>query len=205
MKRKSVIAALALVASVMAAMSVLVMPAHASVLTVDITGSGSGFLGGFFTDAPFDFHLVGTTSGGNAVDLTTATLTVNSSTVSFSNPTQIGLNFIPDFAFFRQTAGPNLIQLTFSPADFLALQNTSGPFSFTSTHQIATSDFHGIPTSGGELGFTAFTTDVTLAGTDVQTGVPELSTWAMMLIGFGGIGFVAYRRSRRDDRALASA
>jgi hypothetical protein len=26
-------------------------------------------------------------------------------------------------------------------------------------------------------------------------GVPELSTWAMMLIGFAGIGFAAYRRS----------
>jgi hypothetical protein len=29
------------------------------------------------------------------------------------------------------------------------------------------------------------------------SGVPELSTWAMMLIGFGGIGFVAYRRTRK--------
>jgi hypothetical protein len=33
---------------------------------------------------------------------------------------------------------------------------------------------------------------VTLAG-----GVPELSTWAMMLIGFAGIGFMAYRRSSK--------
>jgi hypothetical protein len=27
--------------------------------------------------------------------------------------------------------------------------------------------------------------------------VPELSTWAMMLIGFAGVGFVAYRRTRK--------
>jgi hypothetical protein len=26
------------------------------------------------------------------------------------------------------------------------------------------------------------------------TGIPELSTWAMMMVGFAGIGFVAYRR-----------
>jgi hypothetical protein len=28
------------------------------------------------------------------------------------------------------------------------------------------------------------------------TGVPELSTWAMMLLGFAGLGFVAYRRTK---------
>jgi PEP-CTERM motif-containing protein len=30
--------------------------------------------------------------------------------------------------------------------------------------------------------------------------VPEPSTWAMMLIGFAGIGFAGYRRSRRRVR-----
>ena len=34
------------------------------------------------------------------------------------------------------------------------------------------------------------------------SGVPEPSTWAMMLIGFAGIGFMAYRRSQR---ALSAA
>jgi len=31
-----------------------------------------------------------------------------------------------------------------------------------------------------------------------QGAVPEPSTWAMMILGFAGIGFVAYRRSRKD-------
>ena len=36
--------------------------------------------------------------------------------------------------------------------------------------------------------------------------VPEPSTWAMMLFGFAGIGFMAYRRSRKDQGlALAAA
>jgi hypothetical protein len=30
----------------------------------------------------------------------------------------------------------------------------------------------------------------------VATSVPEPSTWAMMLLGFAGLGFAAYRRSR---------
>lgn len=29
--------------------------------------------------------------------------------------------------------------------------------------------------------------------------VPEPSTWAMMILGFAGVGFMAYRRSRRGD------
>ena len=38
------------------------------------------------------------------------------------------------------------------------------------------------------------------------TAAPELSTWVMMLIGFGGIGLLAYRRSRNNNgRAPASA
>lgn len=33
--------------------------------------------------------------------------------------------------------------------------------------------------------------------------VPELSTWIMMLLGFAGVGFVAYRRQRKANPALA--
>jgi hypothetical protein len=37
-------------------------------------------------------------------------------------------------------------------------------------------------------------------------GVPEPSTWAMMILGFAGVGFMAYRRSRKDQGlALAAA
>jgi hypothetical protein len=32
---------------------------------------------------------------------------------------------------------------------------------------------------------------------EVTSAVPELSSWAMMLIGFAGIGFMAYRRQRK--------
>jgi hypothetical protein len=39
---------------------------------------------------------------------------------------------------------------------------------------------------------------------DLTTAVPEPSTWAMMLIGFVGIGFMTYRRSRKSE-ALAAA
>ena len=31
----------------------------------------------------------------------------------------------------------------------------------------------------------------------VQTAVPEMSTWAMMILGFAGVGFMAYRRTTK--------
>jgi len=35
-------------------------------------------------------------------------------------------------------------------------------------------------------------------------GVPEPTTWAMMLLGFAGVGFMAYRR-RNQGAALTAA
>jgi hypothetical protein len=41
-----------------------------------------------------------------------------------------------------------------------------------------------------------FSTNQYGAGTFTVTAVPEASTWAMMVLGFGGVGFMAYRRKR---------
>jgi hypothetical protein len=35
--------------------------------------------------------------------------------------------------------------------------------------------------------------------------LPEPSTWAMMLIGFAGIGFMTYRQTKRNTTALGTA
>jgi hypothetical protein len=59
------------------------------------------------------------------------------------------------------------------------------------------------------IGFTGFAADglssATISGVSlsndgtVTSAVPEPSTWAMMFIGFAGLGFLSYRRSRRTD------
>jgi hypothetical protein len=41
-------------------------------------------------------------------------------------------------------------------------------------------------------------------GNGLASGVPELSTWAMMLIGFAGLGFAAYRQSKKSLTFLRS-
>jgi hypothetical protein len=46
---------------------------------------------------------------------------------------------------------------------------------------------------------------VTYDYTPAVSSVPEPSTWAMMLIGFAGIGFVTYRRTKKNMTALAAA
>jgi hypothetical protein len=41
-------------------------------------------------------------------------------------------------------------------------------------------------------------------GVALSNSVPEPSTWAMMLVGFAGLGFVSYRASRRGAARLAA-
>jgi phospholipase/lecithinase/hemolysin len=43
-----------------------------------------------------------------------------------------------------------------------------------------------------------------IADAFIAQAVPELSTWAMLILGFGGVGFMAYRR-RQNGSALAAA
>jgi hypothetical protein len=38
-----------------------------------------------------------------------------------------------------------------------------------------------------------------------QNGVPELSTWAMIIFGFAGVGFMGYRRTRKNDAPFVVA
>jgi hypothetical protein len=47
--------------------------------------------------------------------------------------------------------------------------------------------------------------NMTGSGSLVSGAVPEPSTWALMLIGFAGIGFVTCRRTKTNTTALAAA
>jgi hypothetical protein len=61
-----------------------------------------------------------------------------------------------------------------------------------------------------EFSFAAPVTSVTFSSTQnslevasVSSGVPEPSTWAMMLIGFTGLGYAAYRKTKTKRMAFA--
>ena len=70
--------------------------------------------------------------------------------------------------------------ISFYNPDGLALESYSGGSG------LLYQEGHGLVV-GASAGFV-------LSGDTVTVGVPEPSTWAMMLIGFAGIGFAAYRR-----------
>jgi hypothetical protein len=82
------------------------------------------------------------------------------------------------------------------------------PFSYLANYpapQISGSFNYNVQTVFGFDSYTHFATDpfpesVTLS---IGGGVPEPSTWAMMILGFAGIGFMAFRR--RPNTALMAA
>ena len=61
---------------------------------------------------------------------------------------------------------------------------------FALPSQFAASPLTTITFSGGNGGGEPF-----LAAVTVSSAVPEPATWAMMLLGFAGLGFAGYRRS----------
>jgi choice-of-anchor C domain-containing protein len=74
---------------------------------------------------------------------------------------------------------------------------TSNSFSFVALGSSETITF----TSTSSADFSAFGPALDLVSV---SAVPEASTWAMMLIGFAGLGLVAYRRARRTTPAIAA-
>jgi hypothetical protein len=75
------------------------------------------------------------------------------------------------------------------------LYGITDTLSYTTIGQASGEQFTKLFTSAnGEL----------IRGVSFAPTVPEPSTWAMMLLGFGGLGFAGYRRARHD-RAAAQA
>jgi hypothetical protein len=55
----------------------------------------------------------------------------------------------------------------------------------------------GISVGPNDAGASVTFSNISLTDTQEVQAVPEPSTWAMMFIGFAGLGFVSYRRSQR--------
>ncbi len=80
------------------------------------------------------------------------------------------------------------------------------------------SDVNGLITAAGDaapLGFAlsflnpgdANNQTLVTESTDLSrtSPVPEPSTWALMLLGFAGLGYAAFRRRRKEDLSLSMA
>jgi hypothetical protein len=150
--------------------------------------SGAGTLTGSFT-------LDTTTNTSYAVDLTVVGAGgVNSG--SLTDPTRFGTG--------TYEVAPSVTDATYNDGDpalqvFLTYP-TGGGALFNGGFGSSSVGSYFSPTCGGEIcGFPLSGT--VLNGNAVTSAVPEPSTWAMMLLGFAGVGFMAYRRKSKPATA----
>ena len=105
--------------------------------------------------------------------------------------------------FFVENSGAQIFSLTSS----IPLSLTS-PFTYTVQAGDTSSGSFRYRTFDSSGFFELVQADLspTTLTVTVAESVPEPSTWAMMTLGFAGVGFIAYRRSRKDQGlALAAA
>jgi hypothetical protein len=76
---------------------------------------------------------------------------------------------------------------------------TEGSFSLPSTYEYY---FFGLDTNDTHWGDNVLLASLTGTPTNLTTPVPESSTWAMLILGFFGIGFVSYRQKGKPALRL---
>ena len=151
--------------------------------------------------------------GGGPLTSGTGVLTLNETSLGNLNEstptagesldaTVAGIHFIVNSSSFLQwninLAGGIFNNLGITSAHSAA---TGTPFLLTSGGNSGGNPGYQVQVVGanGIVNFANFT-----IGAPIMTGVPEPSTWAMMILGFFGLGFMAYRR-RNQNPALSAA
>ena len=151
-------------------------------ITPALSSASSSFYDGFFT------HLQLLNNTGNT-SLTQGTfgITVNGTT-TFKYTTSFNADTGP-FGFDEpKIAGTNLDDEANATLITKITLFADAGFSFKEVKQMDWS-----PCTGAGSGCFSRSVD----------GVPEPSTWAMMILGFAGVGFIAYRRKRQGAFRLA--
>jgi hypothetical protein len=177
-------------------------PASAATIEYIFSGTASWTLGGVdFADAPFTLTYVAdttniTSGGGEFTNTGVGTFVSGATTVHMTGD-------VDDVIIFGASDTMGFGQVVFSPfnvADEAIVNSAFGGGYNLSTAFPLTTGFLNPPTAatystdGGALVFT----DASFGSVSFEAigGVPEPSTWAMMLLGFAGLGFAGYRQRR---------
>jgi hypothetical protein len=191
----------------LAASLAMATAAQGAVMTYTISGAGSGSLGGVtFTDAAFDILLVGDTN--NLLDFgfgPPAIVPLESATVriagladaGLTESTRFGLNRGINVFFFARHdgfgSGLDLFDFHVTDAQEMAF-DYSAPYGPVPGFDIYLAQFQGVGTSQGSLTFQAASGVTFFSAAVASAAVPEPGAWAMMIVGFGGIGALLRRR-----------
>jgi hypothetical protein len=174
----------------------LVSPSIASIYNVNLSGWGGSVVGTIETDGT-----IGALQGGNIVDYSlTVSIGSDSSLISGTGPTLSS-------AFFANATSTSLF-FDFGPnSKYLLFGAISGPpFSWVCFSGSAAGCGHGNVqirvNASAIIDSGSFYQGLTEIGV---AAVPEPSTWAMIILGFAGVGAMAYRRSRKDQGAALAA
>jgi hypothetical protein len=166
-------------------------PASAETLTFDWTLAGTAASNGGFGTNGSGSGTFTVTTGANGDLITGVTGTLGGNAVTLAVVGTSGsdnLLFPVGTTFDGGTSVVDLdtngIVLETSPTNAIRIFGAGSPFS------IGTVSGNDIFETGGNVGFGVGTMSVT----EVTAAVPEPSTWAMMILGFFGVGFMAYRR-----------
>jgi hypothetical protein len=165
--------------------------------------SGAGYAAvvdhGYPIYTPTKPNIIGGTTAGGNLDYT-ATIVAS----FFIGNTSI-LATTGSVSILGDMLGLNFGTVTLSAYDYLG--NLLGTVSDTDHYSGATlavnfAGIHSVRFSGSATNTVGFD-NFTFGELTAVNAVPEPSTWAMMILGFAGLGFMAYRR-KRDESALAA-
>jgi hypothetical protein len=200
---------------------------HVSGDTSLLPSSGSGLVVGQTINGSFTYDTSASSSfiGGSMYSYTanlyaTGSLTINLPTTTVSGSTPYGyssevFNSTPanggnGFVVFgpysdNVVAGTHEIYLAYQLDLYDRTASVLNSLSLPTSLNLSDFDFRGL--SIQEVDFSGGQYNVALELTSLTevAAVPEPSTWAMMLLGFAGVSFMAYRRSRKDNGLALAA
>lgn len=168
---------------------------NAATLKYDITGTGSGEIGGItFTDQAFDISFLGYATGPTLEIryLAKAWLSVEGlGSATLDLPTRIGINLNDQVVYFGRSNGLDLF-------DFILhapLLNLADEFSVTGHSVFALKQFVDVDSSLGDISF--FSSSDVVFSSVIVSSVPEAQSYAMLLAGLGLMGLMARRKRGR--------
>jgi hypothetical protein len=152
-------------------------------VTVDVELKNNFFFVDTGSHVAFAYFL-DTTITSPAVNITTPGSAGAPFTVTYGTPSNSPFGSFTD-GMECAGCGPGSTHKNAGPLIFTIAGVTTGDFKENSSNYYFAADISDLNGHTGAVGSNSFV---------MQPGVPEPSSWAMIILGFAGIGFVAYRR-----------